>query len=88
MKVSSNLWAFLFSFIYLFIIGLRRQAILVLLITLGLGVTLGLIGLFLSEKDVDMIGQVVFFTFHVLVSFRANTWYYREKTKGGVGWTL
>jgi hypothetical protein len=87
-KVAVNLWAFLFSFIYLFIIGLWRQAVLVLLMTIGLGVTVGLVGIFFSEKTGDDIGQAVFFAFYILVAMRTNVWYYREKTKGGAGWTL
>ncbi|MDR3351655.1 MAG: DUF2628 domain-containing protein [Zoogloeaceae bacterium] len=88
LKVAINLWAFFFSFIYLFILGLWRQAVLVLLIAIGLGVTVGLVGLFLPEKIGDALGQGVFIAFNILVAFRANTWYYREKTKGGAGWTL
>jgi hypothetical protein len=87
-KVAVNLWAFLFSFIYLFIIGLWRQAVLALLMTIGLGVTVGLVATFLSGKTGDDIGQAVFLAFHILVAMRTNAWYYCEKTKGDVGWTL
>jgi hypothetical protein len=86
LKVNANLWAFFFTFIYLFILGLWRQAVLVLAAAIALTAIFVLLGNVLP--NFGMVSNVLSMLFSALVAIRTNTWYYHEKTKGGIGWTL
>jgi hypothetical protein len=87
-KVNANLWAFFFSFIYLFILGLWRQAVLVLAAVLGLSVAFMLLSSVAPGILADIISRATGILFGFFVAIRTNVWYYHEKTKGDIGWTL
>jgi L-lactate permease len=87
-KVNGNLWAFFFGFIYLFILGLWRQAVLVLAAVLVLVVVFFLLYSVFPPLFTDIISRMVGLVFTALVAIRTNTWYYHEKTKGGAGWMI
>ncbi|MDR2689669.1 MAG: DUF2628 domain-containing protein [Azoarcus sp.] len=86
-KINVSIWAFFFSFIYLFIIGLKRQAaltlgvlIVVMVVGIGVSVMLGMVG--------EMIFRALCFLYSALVGWRTTLWYYKLKTTGDIGWEI
>ncbi|HGY1230420.1 TPA: DUF2628 domain-containing protein [Citrobacter farmeri] len=77
MNIGFNIWAFVFSFIYLFCVGLWKKAIIVLLLFL-------VINVISIAYDITFLGYAVCgFT-----GFKANTWFYLLKVKKEQTWGL
>jgi hypothetical protein len=77
-KVQSNFFAFFFGFIYFFILGLWRKA----LVVLGISVALGVLSFFVPDAVARGLGV----GYSVLLSMSANYAYYLEKVKGSRSW--
>ncbi|MCO4161401.1 DUF2628 domain-containing protein [Citrobacter amalonaticus] len=77
MNMGFNVWAFVFSFIYLFYLGLWKKGITVLLLFLA-------VGAISIAYDVSIIGYAI----SALVGFRANIWFYLLKVKNEQTWGL
>jgi hypothetical protein len=75
-KLIGNVWAFFFSFIYLFVLGMKRLAVL----TLGVFVALVVVDVVLEMVAPGMIGSIIarmlHFTYAFVVARCANAWYY------------
>ncbi len=82
LKVAINFYAFFFSFIYLFVLGLWRQAIMLIGAALALGVIGGILGL--PDSVMNGIG----FGLTMLCGLRANALYYQKKVQGREDWRL
>ena len=77
MKITFNFFAWFFSFIYLFILGLWKKAVLVILLNI---VTIIVALIF----DLGVLGYVV----NAIVAMRTNIWYYDFKVKGIQDWSI
>ncbi|MGG7449000.1 DUF2628 domain-containing protein [Kosakonia oryzendophytica] len=76
-KVSTNYFAFFFPFIYLFILGLWKKALLVVVLNVVVFVLAVISG-------VGFLGYLI----NAIVALRTNTWYYDFKTKGIQDWSF
>ncbi|WP_039055046.1 DUF2628 domain-containing protein [Enterobacter sp. Bisph1] len=76
-RVSMNLFAYAFSFIYLMILGLWKKATLVLVLNLVTFIVAVLTGL----------GPLMLVV-NGYIGWRANIWYYEYKVKGIQTWSL
>ncbi len=81
-KLNFNFFAFFFSIIYFFILGLRKQA----LIWFGVGIILGIFTSILGISDNAMSG--IGATYALTAGLRANALYYRKKVLGQDGWWI
>ena len=81
-KVGMNFYAFFFSFIYLLVLGLWRQAILLV----SAGLALGFIGGMLGVPDSVMNGLGVGLT--MACGVRVNALYYQKKVLGREDWRV
>jgi hypothetical protein len=86
LKVIMNFWALIFpiAIFYLFVLGLWRQSILVILITIG--VTIVEYVIFGSNPEAANISFGITVGLGIMFGMRANIWYYYKKTKGDAGW--
>lgn len=75
-----NIWGFLFTFIYLFIKGMWRQA----LIAIGIWVILGIVSVFVSPNIVRGLG----IGFGAFISMRVAPCYYRVKVLNDKRWFI
>ena len=81
LSIGFNFFAFFFSFIYLFILGLWRQGLIVL-------------GIFLVpvitgwQGPQDVIYQAITLSVCILVAMRANIWHYRARVLKQEFWSI
>jgi hypothetical protein len=77
-KLIGNIWAFFFSFIYFFVLGMKRLAVL----TLGVFVALVVVDVVLEMVLPGMIGSMIsralYFIYVFTVARFANIWYYEH----------
>ena len=78
LKININFFAFFFGFIYLFILGMWRKA----LVVIGIGLVLGIVSLFLP----DIIARPLFIAMNFLVAASTNYSYYLEQVTGKASW--
>ncbi|MBB4128722.1 hypothetical protein GGR77_004053 [Xanthomonas translucens] len=78
LKINMNFFAFFFGWIYFFILGLWRKAI----VLIGISVLIGVLSLFLPKMFVNGLGVA----YSVLVGMIANYAYYLEVRKGSTSW--
>lgn len=77
LTIQMNFIAFFFSWIYLFVLGLWKKAIIVLL--------LGILSLFVGALiGVNILGIVVV----AYVAVNTNKWFYEKEVKGLNTWSL
>ncbi|MDR0481514.1 MAG: DUF2628 domain-containing protein [Gallionellaceae bacterium] len=82
-KISSNLYAFFFGFIYYgFFLKLWRQALILIAISLVYGI---ISSIFDFPDDVD---RGVGIAYALVCAYRANSLYYLKRTRGDIGWTF
>lgn len=81
-KVTVNFYGFFFSFIYLFVLGLWRQAILLI----SAGLALGFIGGMLGLPDSVINGAGIGLT--MACGVRVNALYYQKKVLGREDWRV
>ncbi len=81
LKLANNFFAFFFGFIYMFVLGLRRQGV----IYLGATVALGLLATMLNLPNALISGIGIL---NVTCAVRANALYYQKKVLGQESWTL
>ncbi|WP_372156730.1 DUF2628 domain-containing protein [Xanthomonas euvesicatoria] len=77
-KLNMNFYAFFFGFIYYFILGMWRKA----LVLIGVSFTVGIICSFLPEYVLRSFGLA----YSLLVGMTANYAYYLHKIKGSTSW--
>lgn len=77
-KINMNFYAFLFGFIYFFILGLWRKA----LVLIGLSLAVGALSLFLPDYALRAFGMA----YSLLVGMTANYAYYLDRVKGSTSW--
>ncbi len=73
-----NFFAFFFGWIYFFILGLWRKAI----VLIGISLLIGVLSFFLPKMVVNGLGV----GYSVLVGMIANYAYYLEVKKGSTSW--
>lgn len=78
LRLNMNWFAFFFGFIYLFVIGLWRKALMLLAISLCCGIALA----FLPDAASRAFG----IAYSILVGMTANYAYYLDKVKGSTSW--
>ena len=81
LTIGYNFFAFFFSFIYLFILGLWRQG----LVVLGIFLVPVLVG---WQGPQDVIYQAITLSVSILVAMRANIWYYRKRVLNQEFWSI
>lgn len=81
-KINVNFYAVFFPFIYFFIIGLWRQAVIVLGTALALGIIGGILGL--PDGAMNGMGIAIALT----SGLRANVLYYQKKVLGRDDWRI
>ncbi len=77
-KVNFNFFALFFTWIYLFILGLWRKAIVVLAVTVALYVVAMILPGF--------IGRTLLVVWSLLVAITTNYAYYLDRVKGNTSW--
>lgn len=80
LKVIMNIWSFFFPFIYLFILGLWKKALLVI----GIIIILNIISLFIPMPIARGLGLGT----AAFIASRVNGYYYLLKVKGKQDWSL
>ncbi|MEG2804100.1 DUF2628 domain-containing protein [Stenotrophomonas sp.] len=74
LKINFNFFALFFSWIYFFILGMWRKALVVLAISIALGIVIQFLP--------NAVGRGLWAAWQVLLAITANYSYYREKTQG------
>ncbi|QFH69389.1 DUF2628 domain-containing protein [Enterobacter sp. E76] len=75
--IGMNFYAFFFSFIYLFILGLWKKAILVFFLAFAVQIIAAIVGY-------NFLGFVV----SIYVAQRTNKWFYEKEVKSFQTWSL
>lgn len=78
LKINMNFFAFFFGFIYFFILGLWRKA----LVLIGVSLAIGVVAFFLPDAVARGLGVA----YSVLVGMSANYAFYLDRIKGSTSW--
>ncbi|KLD79255.1 DUF2628 domain-containing protein [Xanthomonas hyacinthi] len=78
LKINMNFFAFFFGWIYFFILGLWRKAI----VLIGISLLIGVLSFFLPGMVVNGLGV----GYSVLVGLIANYAFYLDRKKGSTSW--